>query len=451
MAYGGVMTLADSSFYAVDGGAPLHGEVTVSGAKNAATKLIIASLLSEDVCRLENVPRIRDVELTLNICEALGCVVEWADESTVLVDSRAMNDHRIPLKYSGAMRTSLLFVAPLLRRIGAADLQTVGGCSLGKRPIDFHIDGLRSLGVDVQEEDHTFHFTAAQIKGSIIELAYPSVGATEQMLIAAAGASGRTVIKNAAIEPEIHNLIGFLQSMGAIVYQDECRTWIIDGVDQFRGCTYRVMNDRIEAASFGALAVATGGDVFVRGADQEQLVTFLNMIRKAGADFEIDQSGIRFHRRNGIRPVILETDVHPGFMTDWQPSFSLLLTQADGVSIVHETVYEERFGYVDAIVGMGASVQLHSSCLGNKSCRYLHSHFDHSAIIAGPSRLSGADIEIPDLRAGFAYLMAALLAEGTSRVSGIENLKRGYSYVKEKIEAIGGSIREEIPIANLSG
>ena len=434
----------DAARYDIDGGRPLSGEVVISGAKNAATKLIIASLISSDVCRIGNVPRIRDVELTLNICEALGCIVDWIDESSVEIDSRGMNDHRIPLKYSGAMRTSVLFVAPLLLRLGAADLRTVGGCNLGKRPIDYHIDGLERLGVQVTEEDHTYHFVAPGIRGTTVELEYPSVGATEQLLIASAGAHGRTVIRNAAIEPEIQNLVGFLQSMGAIVYQDECRTWIVDGVDEFRGSTYSVMNDRIEAASFGALAVASGGSIFVRGAQQEHLITFLNMLRKTGGEFDIDAVGIRFFRKNGIHPAILETDVHPGFMTDWQPPFSLLLTQADGVSIVHETVYEHRFGFVEAIQRMGASIQLHTSCLGNKQCRFLNSHFDHSAIISGPTKLAADDVEIPDLRAGFAYLMAALLADGTSRIRGIENVKRGYSFIREKIEAIGASIREEI-------
>lgn len=440
------MTARDSGSYIIDGGAPLQGEVAVSGAKNAATKLIIASLLSGDTCRLSNVPRVRDVELTLSICEAIGCDVSWVDESTVEIDSSAMNDYRIPLKYSGAMRSSVIFVAPLLYRLGNAELKTVGGCNLGKRPIDFHIEGLESLGVEVEEEDHTYHFRASRIKGTIFELAYPSVGTTEQLLLASVGASGRTVIKNAAIEPEIQNLVGFLQSMGAIVYQDECRTWIVDGVDEFRGCDYRVINDRIEAASFAALAVASAGEVYVRGADQEHMITFLNMLRKAGGQFDIDSEGIRFYRKNGLHPVIVETDVHPGFMTDWQPPFTLLLTQAEGVSIVHETVYEHRFGYVEAIQKLGANIQLHTTCLGNKQCRFLNSSFDHSAIISGPARLTGGEIEIPDLRAGFAYLMTALLAEGTSRVSGVENVKRGYSFIRHKLEAIGASITEEAPV-----
>lgn len=434
--------MGDDNLYKISGGKPLIGEVQLSGAKNAATKLIIASLLSNDICVLDNVPRIRDVELTLNICESLGCSYCWIDESSLEIDSRNLNEHRIPLKYSGAMRASVLFVAPILKRLGQADLKTVGGCNLGERPIDFHIKGLQALGVEVIEEDHTFHFKADKLRGNIFELEYPSVGATEQLIVAAVGAKGRSVIRNAAIEPEIQNLVAFLQSMGAIIYQDECRTWIIDGVETFRGCRHSIVNDRIEAASFAALAVATKGDVFVRGADQEHLITFLNMLRKAGGDFAVDRAGIRFCYKGKLKSTILETDVHPGFMTDWQPPFVVLLTQAPGISIVHETVYEQRFGYVNALLDMDANIQLHTSCLGHKKCRFLNSHFDHSAIIQGAAPLVAANITIPDLRAGFAYLMAALIAEGESVVDGIENVKRGYSYLRERIAGIGGQIEE---------
>ncbi|MBN1687123.1 MAG: UDP-N-acetylglucosamine 1-carboxyvinyltransferase [Spirochaetales bacterium] len=429
-------------YYEIEGGRPLKGEIAISGAKNAATKLIIASLLSNDICVISNVPRIRDVEQTLNICEALGCSYRWTDASTVEIDSTGLSEYRIPLRYSGAMRSSVLFVAPMLKRLGKADLQTIGGCNLGLRPIDFHIAGLKRLNASVTEEDHTFHFTAERLIGSIVELDYPSVGATEQLIIAAVGAEGRTVIRNAAIEPEIQNLVGFLQSMGAIIYQDEYRTWIIDGVENFHGCSYWVINDRIEAASFACLAVATRGDIFVRGAEQEHMITFLNMFRKAGGVFEVDRSGIRFNYEDELKPVILETDVHPGFMTDWQPPFVTMLTQAQGISIVHETVYENRFGYVQALLKMDAKIQLHKSCLGRKKCRFRDQHFDHSAIVQGITALKACDIEIPDLRAGFAYLMASFIAEGTSRISGIEYVKRGYSFIQEKLAGVGGSILE---------
>ena len=431
------------STFTVRGGKPLAGEVQLSGAKNAAIKLIIASLLSNDVCVLENVPRIRDVEQTLNICEAIGCKYNWVDDSTVEIDSRDISEYRIPMKYSGAMRSSVLFVAPILRRLGRADLQTVGGCNLGERPIDYHIRGLKALGVEVVEEDHTYHFIADNLAGSIFELDYPSVGSTEQLILAAVGAEGRTVIKNAAVEPEIQNLVGFLQSMGAIINPNEYRSWVIDGVKEFHGSSYWVINDRMEAASFGCLAIATKGDVFVRGAEQEYMITFLNMLRKAGGVFDIFRDGIRFRYEDELKPVILETDVHPGFMTDWQPPFVTLLTQASGISIIHETVYENRFGYVCALLDMDANIELHKTCLGRKKCRFRDGHFNHSAIIQGGTRLSARDLTIPDLRAGFAYLMAALMADGESTINGIEYVKRGYSYIDKKIAAIGGEISDE--------
>ena len=431
-----------SSYFEIDGGRPLTGEIEVSGAKNAATKMIIASLLSDDVCVLTNVPRIRDVEQTLNICEALGCEYRWIDESSVEIDSTNLSEHRIPLKYSGAMRSSVLFVAPMLKRLGKVDLQTVGGCNLGKRPIDFHIQGLKALSVQVLEEDHTFHFSVDKLTGSIFELDYPSVGATEQLILAAVGAEGRSVIRNAAIEPEIQNLVGFLQSIGAIINQTEYRTWVIDGVKSFHGSSYWVINDRMEAASFGCLAVATKGDIFVRGAEQEHMMTFLNMMRKAGGVFDIFRDGIRFKYVDELKPVILETDVHPGYMTDWQPPFVTLLTQASGISIIHETVYENRFGYVCALNEMDAKIELHKSCLGRKKCRFRDGHFDHSAIIQGGTRLSPRNLTVPDLRAGFAYLMAALMADGESTINGIEYVKRGYSYISDKIAEIGGMIAD---------
>lgn len=435
-----------NSTFTVHGGKPLTGEVQLSGAKNAATKLIIASLLTNDVCELENVPRIRDVEQTLNICEAIGCKYSWVDESTVEIDSRGISEYRIPLKYSGAMRSSVLFVAPILKRLGRADLQTVGGCNLGERPIDLHINGLKALGAEVLEEDHTYHFIADSLAGSIFELNYPSVGATEQLILAAVGAEGRTVIRNAAVEPEILNLVGFLQSIGAIINQNEYRTWVIDGVKEFHGSSYWVINDRIEAASFGCLAIATKGDIFVRGAEQENMFTFLNILRKAGGVFDIYRDGIRFRYVDELKPVIIETDVHPGFMTDWQPPLVTLLTQASGISIVHETVYENRFGYVCALLDMDAKIELHKTCLGRKKCRFRDGHFSHSAIIQGGTQLSARELTVPDLRAGFAYLMAALMADGESTINGIEYVKRGYSYISEKITEIGGVISDEAPV-----
>ncbi len=429
--------------YDIVGGRPLQGTLRVSGAKNAALKMIVAALIADGVTTLHNVPRITDVEITLKLCEELGAHYRWRDETTVEIDARNIHNAVIPLKYSGSTRTPILFVSPLLHRLGKAELTTIGGCSIGPRPINYHIAGLRQLGVQVEEASRTaYRFQADRLHGNIITLEYPSVGATENLLMAAVAARGRTVIRNAAIEPEILNLAGMLQAMGAVVYQDVNRTWIVEGTTRFRAVEYEVMDDRIEAASFAACAVATGGEVLVKGAIQRDMVTFLDWLRKVGGEFDIYPDGIRFYRQDRLRPVNLETDVHPGFMTDWQPPFVVLLTQAEGISVVHETVYESRFGYVEALVSMGAHIQLTTDCLGSRECRFTNKNYLHSALISGPTPLRGGTLHIPDLRAGFAYVMAALIARGESRIYGTEFVQRGYANLIGKLREIGADISE---------
>ncbi len=429
--------------YDIVGGRPLQGTLRVSGAKNAALKMIVAALIADGVTTLHNVPRITDVEITLKLCEELGARYRWRDETTVEIDARNINNAVIPLKYSGSTRTPILFVSPLLHRLDKAELTTIGGCSIGPRPINYHIAGLRQLGAHVEEISRTsYRFQADRLHGNIITLEYPSVGATENLLMAAVAARGRTVIRNAAIEPEILNLAGMLQAMGAVVYQDVNRTWIVEGTTRFRAVEYEVMDDRIEAASFAACAVATGGEVLVKGAIQRDMVTFLDWLRKVGGEFDIYPDGIRFYRQDRLRPVNLETDVHPGFMTDWQPPFVVLLTQAEGISVVHETVYESRFGYVEALVSMGAHIQLTTDCLGSRECRFTNKNYLHSALISGPTPLRGGTLHIPDLRAGFAYVMAALIARGESRIYGTEFVQRGYANLIGKLREIGADISE---------
>jgi UDP-N-acetylglucosamine 1-carboxyvinyltransferase len=254
-------------------------------------------------------------------------------------------------------------------------------------------------------------------------------------------ATGTTVIKNAAIEPEIEDLALFLQAMGAVIYQDVNRTWIVEGVKNLHGAHFKIMNDRIEAASFASLAIANKGDIFIRGAEQRYLITFLNWVKKIGGKFEILNDGIRFFDSTKLKGVALETDVHPGFMTDWQQPFNIVLTQAEGVSIIHETVYENRFGYIDALNKMNAKIYLFRECLGSRPCRFSHKDFLHSAIIVGPTPLKGAKIQVPDLRAGFSYLIAALIAEGESELTGIETIERGYEGLKERLINLGAKIK----------
>ena len=254
-------------------------------------------------------------------------------------------------------------------------------------------------------------------------------------------AKGITELSNAAMEPEILDLIAVLQKMGAIISVDMDRTIRIEGVDKMYSYKHTAMPDRIEAGSWASAALATGGDVFVKGAQQKDMTTFLNYYRKIGGAFDVRDDGIRFWHPGGeLTAAVLETDVHPGLMTDWQQPLVVALTQATGLSIIHETVYENRFGFTDALRGMGANIQVYRECLGGLDCRFGWQNFYHSAVIQGPTKLQAANIDVPDLRGGFSHLIAALAAEGTSRVSGIELINRGYEHFMEKLGKLGADV-----------
>jgi UDP-N-acetylglucosamine 1-carboxyvinyltransferase len=308
---------------------------------------------------------------------------------------------------------------------------------------------IQQLGAEIDSSRYGYSATSTGLRGAVIKLPYPSVGATENAIFAAVLAKGTTVIANAAVEPEVIDTILFLQKMGARITVDVDRRIIVDGVSQLHGARHNTITDRIEVASFAIAAVATNGSVRVMGAQQSHMISFLNNLRKVGGAFDIDDQGITFFRESDVlRPIHLETDVHPGFMTDWQQPFVVLLTQADGVSVIHETVYENRFGYTHSLNEMGADVDLCTSCLGSKSCRFQAHNFEHSCIVRGPSKLEATSIVIPDLRAGFAYIIAALLARGTTQVTGINYLERGYASVPEKLSAIGAVIDVVDPSAS---
>jgi UDP-N-acetylglucosamine 1-carboxyvinyltransferase len=307
------------------------------------------------------------------------------------------------------------------------------------------MDALRAFGAIVDKSYEGIRITAPNgLHGAEIELPFPSVGATEQVLLTAVRAEGVTELKNAAIEPEIMDLIAILQKMGAIIWMEPNRTIFIEGVSALSGYTHRAMFDRNEAASWAAAALATKGDIFVGGAKQPELMTFLNVFRKAGGAFEVHEDGIRFYHPGGaLTPVQVETDVHPGFMTDWQQPLIVALTQADGVSVVHETVYENRFGFTDALVEMGADIVVHQDGLESVTRRVPRRKLEQAAVITGPTPLHGADVRVPDLRGGFSYLIAALTAEGRSTVTNLGIISRGYEHFVEKLEALGAQFQLE--------
>jgi UDP-N-acetylglucosamine 1-carboxyvinyltransferase len=433
----------------VSGGSPLKGEVRVRGAKNLVSKAMVATVLGESPSRMYDVPRIRDVEIVRGLLELHGVKVSNGQlDGELLFDPS--NVERAGIDeinvHAGSSRIPILLCGPLLHRLGHAFIPDLGGCHIGPRPIDYHLEALRRFGAVVDKTPEGLHLSAPDgLHGIKYELNYPSVGATEQILLTAVRAEGVTELSNAAVEPEIIDLICILQKMGAIIKVHTNRVIEIEGVPRLGGFTHRPIPDRIEAASWASAALATRGDITVKGARQADMTTYLNVFRSIGGEFEIDDNpvdgGIRFwHPGGDLRPVALETDVHPGFMTDWQQPLVVALTQANGLSVVHETVYEKRFGYTSALNQMGAHIQVFQDCLGGTPCRFGRMGFRHSAVIAGPAKLHATDLVIPDLRAGFSHLIAALAAEGTSRVHGVDLINRGYEDFEAKLAGLGATV-----------
>lgn len=435
----------------ITGGKPLKGHVKAAGAKNAMTKLLVASLLSDKKCRFYNVPDIGDVEVTVALCQEIGMQVQWDKEAGIMeVITKELKTSYIPQRFSGANRIPILMIGALLGRTDEDIIvPTVGGCAIGSRQVDFHIDALQKLGASIEyrgmkKEGAYFAHAHNGLKGTVITLPYPSIGATENTILASVTARGITVIKNAAIEPEIVEMILFLQKLGAIITLDVDRTIRIQGTRRFYEVEHTVIPDRIEAASWGMAALSSKGRVFVEGAQHQNMVTFLNKIREVGGGFDIKGNGIEFYYDGPMQGGLhLETDVHPGFMTDWQQPFVVLLTQASGSSVVHETVYENRFGYTEVLNAMGADITLFRQCLGGKQCRFASQSFCHSLIVKGTTPLVARDISIPDLRAGFAYVMAAALANGTSTISNLHFLDRGYQDLAKKLGNLGVDVVRE--------
>ena len=432
----------------IKGGKPLQGQIKAGGAKNAMTKLLVASLLSDKKCTFYNVPNIGDVEITVNLCREIGSEINWDKKNHTLdIVTHELKTSYVPQRYSGSNRIPILMIGALMGRTDEDIIvPTLGGDMLGSRPVDLHIHALQKLGAKIEYRDmkkegaylaHAHH----GLKGAVLSLNYPSVGATENTILAAVRAKGTTLIKNAAIEPEIIDLILFLQKLGANIMVDVDRTICIQHADQFHEVEHTIMTDRNEVASYAMCALSTKGRVFIEGAEHLQMIAFLNKIREIGGGFKIKQNGIEFFYDGKLKGgVHIETDVHPGFMTDWQQPFAVLLTQANGTSVIHETVYENRFGYATTLKEMGADIELFTQCLGGKSCRFASGDHHHSLVVKGPSTLHGKEITIPDLRAGFAYVMAALLAPEISTISNVEYLDRGYEDLVGKLIALGADI-----------
>lgn len=433
--------------YRIEGGYPVKGEITCLGAKNFAIKALVAALLGDTPTTLTNVPPIGDVDITAEMLTSIGVTVEHIDSQQVMIDASTIRSSNVLLPHSGSNRAPILMLGALLHRFEAVSVPVVGGCNIGARGVDFHLDAIRDFGGVVEGTGEGYVARRVKpLKGTHIQLPYPSVGATETCLFLGVLAEGRTVISNAAIEPEITELITMLRAMGAIIFTSPGRDIRIEGVKRLTGARMEMLGDRIEAASWASLACASNGDVTVHGIRPNTLGNFLSYYRQIGGGFELTgPESIRFFRQGPLRPAIIETDVYPGFSTDWQQPFAILLLQANGISIIHETVHEKRFGYLKDLALLGAKAQLTTHCLGSAECRYRDKNFEHSVVITGPTPFTAAEsLTIPDLRAGLAYVIAAAIADGSTTIHGIDFLERGYGDIVPRLTSMNLKIERVV-------
>ncbi|TSC75997.1 MAG: UDP-N-acetylglucosamine 1-carboxyvinyltransferase [Parcubacteria group bacterium Gr01-1014_33] len=453
--------------FIIHGGNPLRGELRIFGSKNTASKMMIASLLTEEECVIENVPFSGEIEITRELCEGVGSRITIDPSHICVIQTPQILTSRVP-ELSRKNRIPILAMGPLLHRAKTAEVPLLGGDLIGPRPIDMHLDAMAKMGVRIERRDHSYFAEAEKIRGADISLLFPSVGATENIILTATRAKGETIIRNAAVEPEILNLCAMLGAMGASIRVNEKKRIIrITGVERMAGTHWRVMPDRNEIVSFAVAALATGGDIFIPEIERGSLEAFLEKVTEIGAHFEEREKGIRFWGTPPYLPTIIKTGPHPGFMTDWASPFAVLLTESRGESILHETIYEDRFGYVKDLRRMGAEIEVSDECLGEKQslmekrlpikkrsaiekrlpivspppCRFSGKTFNHSARFKGPRPLSGAEIAMTDIRAGMAHIIAALAAKGESVISGIEHIDRGYERIDERLRELGAEIK----------
>jgi UDP-N-acetylglucosamine 1-carboxyvinyltransferase len=416
----------------VDGGARLAGTVRVSGAKNSALKLMAASLLAPGVSSLRNVPRIQDCFTMAEVLEHLGAQVTWEDGG-VSVDATTLSSVEAPYELVRRMRASIAVLGPLLARTGEARVALPGGDNIGSRPIDLHLDGLRRMGATIDAEHGFLVARADGLVGASITLDYPSVGATENLLMAAVTADGITVIDNAAREPEIADLAEFLAAMGAGIHGAGAATLSIEGVGALAPAEHTAIPDRIEAGTWAAAAVATRGDVLLEGARPEHLELFLEKLVEGGAEIRMTDAGLRVRQPERVRAADFVTLPYPGIATDFQPIMLAMLATASGTSIATENVFEGRFMYVDELRRMGADIRTEG----------------HHAVIRGVERLSAAPVRALDIRAGAAMAIAALTADGTSEIADIEHVDRGYEGFEAKLSGLGATVRRDPELVRL--
>ncbi len=416
----------------IQGGVPLRGSVALSGSKNAALPIMMASLLTAEPLRLSNVPRLRDVKTAMELLAKLGVAVRWTGEHELELHAEKITSHEAPYELVKTMRASFVVLGPLLARTGRARVSTPGGCAIGARPVNLHITGIRALGSKIQFRHGYVEAHAEKLTGGRIWLDSPSVGATQNIMMAAATASGHTLIENAAREPEVQDLARVLVKMGAQISGAGSHVMEIDGVEKLRGVEHEIICDRIEAGSMMVAAAITGGDVEIKNAPVADLETVIAKLRETGAQVEANGHGLRVARPGKLDAIELRTLPYPGFPTDLQAQMMALLTQAGGTSVITETIFENRFMHAQELARMGADILMK----GN------------TAIVRGPNELCGAPVMATDLRASMGLILAGLAAENATELSRVYHLDRGYEALDAKLSALGARIervKDEAP------
>ncbi|MCL2525971.1 MAG: UDP-N-acetylglucosamine 1-carboxyvinyltransferase [Coriobacteriia bacterium] len=418
-----------NDYYLVKKTDKLEGTVQVSGAKNSVLKLMAAAILIPGVTQLSNVPDIADVRLMQQVLESLGVKVSWPEAGTVRIDATTLSSHKAPYELVAHMRASTAVLGPLVARVGLASVALPGGCAIGSRKVDMHIAGLESLGASCRIEHGYIEVEAPEdgLKASDVTLEFPSVGATENLILAAVGAQGTTVVSNVAREPEISDLIDFLITAGVSIEGRGTTKLLIEGAATNKlqgGFTHKVVGDRVEAGTFLAAGALVGGPVTVTGFEAEHLSIVLKKFREAGALTEVLDNGVRIERSGPLKAVSIQTLPFPGFPTDMQAQFMALMSVAQGASVITENVFENRFMFADEIARMGADIRIEG----------------HHALVNGVPELSGAPTVAPDLRGGASLVLAGLVARGETRVAGLQHIDRGYENFEQKLRSLGAQI-----------
>lgn len=417
----------------IEGGAPLNGDVQISGAKNAVLPILCATLLADEPVEISNVPHLHDVVTTAKLLAGLGAeitvdqgTIGKGSESGIVVDPRSVNSHVAPYELVKTMRASVLVLGPLLAKYGAAEVSLPGGCAIGSRPVDLHIKGMQALGAEISVDHGFIKARADRLKGGRVVFDMVSVGATENVLMAACLASGTSVLENAAMEPEIVDLADCLNAMGAQIEGAGSNRIVVHGVERMHGAKHAVVADRIETGTFLIAGAMTGGRVTARRTRPETLDAVLEKLMQAGAHIEIDGDRITLDMK-GQRPkaVNITTNPHPAFPTDMQAQFMALNCIAEGVAVINETIFENRFMHVQELQRLGADIRVEG----------------HTAIVRGVEKLSGAPVMATDLRASASLILAGLVADGETVIDRIYHLDRGYENIEEKLSGLGARIR----------